>query len=69
MSEKVTFPDQVFHRNETSTFINQIDEKRMESFLTKLSSFQTRYFKSASGEKSAQWIIDQITELSSLSLS
>jgi leucyl aminopeptidase len=35
----------------------------MTQFLTKFSSFHTRYFKSESGKKSSQWLFDQLSSL------
>ncbi len=57
------FPAKAQHQNETSIYLAQIDTDRMEEWLTKFSSFKTRYFKSQSGEESAQWIFNQISSL------
>lgn len=58
------FPVVMTHSNETDELIGRIDENRMEDFLTEFSSFQTRYFKSKTGQDSAQWLFDHLTKLS-----
>ncbi|KAJ3365556.1 Leucine aminopeptidase 1 [Kappamyces sp. JEL0680] len=58
------FPSNVQHKNETETMLHYIDTDRMKDWLTSLSSFKTRYYKSKSGQDSAQWIFDQTKALS-----
>jgi leucyl aminopeptidase len=36
----------------------------MKAFLTKFSSFRTRYYRSDTGKQSQQWLLSQIKEVS-----
>ncbi|KAI8902313.1 hypothetical protein BC833DRAFT_573809 [Globomyces pollinis-pini] len=59
------FPTTVSHKDFASRFLSKVDLDRLETFLTKLSSFQTRYYKSKYGQQSAQWIYESLEKLAS----
>lgn len=43
--------------------LQEIDTTRMREFLTKFSAFHNRYYKSATGTQSAQFLFDTISEI------
>ena len=59
-----TFPSEVAHQETVSDLIRNIDTNRMKKWLTNLTKFYTRYFKSKSGKESANWIFNELEELS-----
>lgn len=44
-------------------FYKDIDTKRMKAFLTKFSSFRTRYYRSSTGKESQAWLLSQVREI------
>ncbi|TPX64764.1 hypothetical protein SpCBS45565_g05661 [Spizellomyces sp. 'palustris'] len=42
--------------------IDQISESYMKDFLTRLTGFTTRYYKTSSGKAASEWIFDQVQE-------
>lgn len=46
----LVFPTKATRVNETRSLFDKISSSRMKSFLTKFTSFKTRYYKSATGQ-------------------
>ena len=59
-----SFPTTPGHEEETLAMIKNVNTKRMEKWLTQLTGFHTRYYKSKTGIDSANWILKQIQDLS-----
>lgn len=57
------FPNKTHHGEIVEEYKTKVDEKRMKSFLTGFSGFQTRYFKSDYGRDSAEWLYKHLSGL------
>eukprot|EP00842_Homolaphlyctis_polyrhiza_P002931 jgi/Hompol1/3639/HPOL_000271-RA len=57
------FPKKMTHKDAVDPILATISTSDMESFLTTLSGFHTRYFQSTTGAESAKWIFDQVQDL------
>ncbi|KAI8801217.1 hypothetical protein BJ742DRAFT_779568 [Cladochytrium replicatum] len=60
---KLAPPTDVKHQGLVVPILKMISEASMERFLTKLSSFNTRYYLSRSGRASTNWLYSQIKQL------
>jgi bacterial leucyl aminopeptidase len=58
------FPTTAKEGKTVSQMFASIDMDEMRDFLTKFTSFHTRYYKSLSGFRSAKWLHDTLTDLS-----
>ncbi|KAJ3005781.1 UNVERIFIED_CONTAM: hypothetical protein HDU68_004408, partial [Siphonaria sp. JEL0065] len=53
-------PSKISHNDIVNPLFAKISIPEMEAFLNKFTSFQTRYYQSASGSESADWLFEQI---------
>ncbi|KAL3232148.1 hypothetical protein RNJ44_04064 [Nakaseomyces bracarensis] len=58
-----SYPVRLSHEESVNEIIKKIDKESMYRDLSKLTSFYTRYYKSADGLKSAKWVLGRITEI------
>ncbi|KAJ3409585.1 Leucine aminopeptidase 1 [Chytridiales sp. JEL 0842] len=56
-------PTKVAHKSIVEPMLKNVSIPHMTEFLTEFSSFKTRYYQSASGKESAQWLFDQVSKL------
>ena len=63
MASPVEFPTTVRFHNKTLDIIESISKSAMTQFLTKFTSFKTRYFRSTTGVQSAEWLFGELTAL------
>ncbi|KAI8801215.1 hypothetical protein BJ742DRAFT_685328 [Cladochytrium replicatum] len=56
-------PSDVTHQDLVAPLLANISESAMERFLTKFSSFHTRFYKSVSGTASSEWLFFQVIRL------
>jgi leucyl aminopeptidase len=62
--EKHVFPDTLASSaSELAPFFKDISTSRMKERLTTFSGFRTRYYRSADGKRSQQWLLDQVREV------
>jgi hypothetical protein len=54
---------QISHQRYVKPLFSRVSTQRMRGVLQHLSSFYTRYFGSADGEQSAQWLHRQLAEV------
>ena len=57
------YPMQMQQRDTVHGVLDKIDKESMYADLSKLTSFYTRYYKSAEGVKSADWVLSRITNI------
>jgi leucyl aminopeptidase len=67
VESKFKFPKKVKHSSLVENFISMISTDEMLAFLTKFTSFHTRYYKSSSGRDSSAWLLEKVTALAKLS--
>ncbi|ODV81418.1 Zn-dependent exopeptidase [Suhomyces tanzawaensis NRRL Y-17324] len=60
-----SYPKKAFHESTVKALFNLISVEKLEQSLTKFSSFYTRYYKSEHGFASANWLFDQLTQITS----
>ncbi|KAI5290682.1 Leucine aminopeptidase 1, partial [Ascosphaera atra] len=58
--EPVTYPDTMQHADKIRSLATHLSKQEMHDHLTLLTSFHTRYYKSADGVKSATWLYHQV---------
>ncbi|KAJ3279362.1 Leucine aminopeptidase 1 [Borealophlyctis nickersoniae] len=56
-------PEGPTHQSLVRSLTNNVSESRMRDFLTTFTGFKTRYYKSASGAASAEWLFEQIQDV------
>ncbi|KAI8398102.1 Peptidase family M28 [Nakaseomyces glabratus] len=57
------YPMQMHQRDTVHGVLDKIDKESMYADLSKLTSFYTRYYKSAEGVKSADWVLSRIANI------
>ncbi|KAF9413605.1 Leucine aminopeptidase 1 [Podila epigama] len=60
---KSPLPKTAVHQKKVARYVDQLSTANMEVALTEFTSFNTRYYKSETGFKSAQWLYKQISDL------
>ncbi|KAJ3167806.1 hypothetical protein HK101_011704 [Irineochytrium annulatum] len=58
-----TPPKEISHQDIVDPLASNVSVAHLTSWLTEFTSFKTRYYQSASGAESAQWIYDQAREV------
>jgi leucyl aminopeptidase len=56
-------PQSIRYKSQTNRAIKELDMKKAKNFLTKLSSFHTRYYNSTTGAQAAVFIKDYINDI------
>ncbi|KAI8617183.1 hypothetical protein BC830DRAFT_1114805 [Chytriomyces sp. MP71] len=56
-------PSKIAHKVVVNALLPNISIPHMTSFLTKFSSFKTRYYQSTSGAESADWLYDHVVSI------
>ncbi|KAJ3172217.1 hypothetical protein HDU88_007035 [Geranomyces variabilis] len=59
----IALPAKPTHQSVIKPLLEEISEKKMEKWLTKLSDFRTRYFRTSTGKAAAEHILDQVQAL------
>ncbi|EDN04339.1 LAP2 [Histoplasma capsulatum] len=59
----VTFPSELQNVAHVKKLASSLSKNRLQTFLTKFTSFHTRYYKSESGRQSAIWLFEQIEKI------
>jgi leucyl aminopeptidase len=62
VTHQFAFPSGPSHQNEVNNLKNQVRMTLVQSNLETLSSFFTRYYRSTTGEQSAQWVFNKALE-------
>ncbi|KAJ3012847.1 UNVERIFIED_CONTAM: hypothetical protein HDU68_000989 [Siphonaria sp. JEL0065] len=60
---RTALPERPRHMKIVNRLLSHISTTKMEAWLTKFSSFHTRYYLSPSGKDSAEWLHDQVATL------
>jgi len=61
--DRIQLPDGPSQKSAVQPLLGNISKDRMTEFLTTFSAFTTRYYKSSSGEASAEWLLGQVEDL------
>ncbi|CAG8974244.1 hypothetical protein HYALB_00009732 [Hymenoscyphus albidus] len=62
-AQAVTYPTSLAHVTEANAAIAKIDISKPTAWLTTFTNFYTRYYRSATGTQSSQWLFDQVTSI------
>ncbi|KAJ3066095.1 Leucine aminopeptidase 1 [Podochytrium sp. JEL0797] len=61
--KRFALPSNVAHQSTVAPLADAVSTKRMVQWLTKFTSFKTRYYQSPTGKESAEWLHDQLVSL------
>ncbi|KAL5037377.1 hypothetical protein RTP6_004818 [Batrachochytrium dendrobatidis] len=61
------FPKETVEQEKVKPMIDAISQSSMKEFLTKFSSFHTRYYESESGAESSKWLLGQVEAIANSS--
>ncbi|POR38350.1 Peptide hydrolase [Tolypocladium paradoxum] len=59
----VSFPKKCVHQKEVGKLAEKLDKSLMKTWLRKLSSFYTRYYKSDHGRQSSEWVLAKVNDI------
>ncbi|KAF2733351.1 transferrin receptor [Polyplosphaeria fusca] len=63
----VTFPSSVSQQTAVKAILPKLNKSNLQSTLEKFVSYQTRYYKSATGKQSSEWLLQQVQTILSVS--
>ncbi|KAL7896001.1 hypothetical protein HDV63DRAFT_395833 [Trichoderma sp. SZMC 28014] len=62
----VTYPTKVEHVDEAQSLIAKVSTSGPQSWLTTLTQFNTRYYRSTTGTQASAWLFDQVSSIASV---
>ncbi|KAK6542154.1 Leucine aminopeptidase 1 [Orbilia ellipsospora] len=60
---KVTYPTSISHQDAVKPLLSKLSADNMQKNLEKYSSFNNRYYKSATGKQASQWLLQQVQDI------
>ena len=59
----VSYPKKCVHQKDVGKLADKLDKSEMKKWLTKLTGFHTRYFKSDYGRQSSEWVLSNVRDI------